>query len=140
MGRFSNVDPNFSQEQSRFFQLKALKMAKNSSAISSKKALLLVVPIFVVGIALLLFLGGAFDKGYTIRYDDAIYKIADTTVNELPEGYEQAGVLVYAEDPKKSTKNLASDWTLDAELYVNPAYPKKAYISAFGVYLEVHRK
>ena len=103
MGRFSNVDPNFSQEQSRFFQLKALKMAKNSSAISSKKALLLVVPIFVVGIALLLFLGGAFDKGYMIRYDDAIYKISDTTVNELPEGYEQAGVLVYTENPKKST-------------------------------------
>ena len=140
MGRFTNVDPNFSQEQGRFFQLKALKMAKNSSAISSKKALLFIIPVFVVAILLLLFLGGAFDKGYTIWYDNAIYKISDTTVNELPEGYEQVGVLNYAENPEKSTKNLASDWTLDAELYVNPAYPKKAYISAFGVYLEVHRK
>ncbi len=140
MGRFTNVDPNFSQEQGRFFQLKALKMAKNSSAISSKKALLFIVPVFVVAIVLLLFLGGAFDKGYTIWYNNAIYRISDTTVNELPEGYEQVGVLVYAENPKKSTENLASDWTLDAELYVNPTYPKTAYISAFGVYLEVHRK
>lgn len=94
----------------------------------------------MVAIVLLLFLGGAFDKGYTIWYNNAIYKISDTTVNELPEGYEQVGVLVYAENPKKSTENLASDWTLDAELYVNPTYPKTAYISAFGVYLEVHRK
>ena len=78
-------------------------------ALRDKKAILLFVLqalIWFVAIALVLFLCGAFDKGYTIRWNDNLYLIphtfTDSFADELPEGYVEAGSLVFAEDPKKN--------------------------------------
>ena len=38
MARGVNIDPNFAQEQSRYFNMKALAMAKNTGATTGKKA------------------------------------------------------------------------------------------------------
>ena len=48
MARGVNIDPNFAQEQSRYFHMKALAMAKNTGATTGKKALFIIIPVFLV--------------------------------------------------------------------------------------------
>ena len=90
MGRITNVDPNFVQEQQRLAQMQALKQAKNAGAISGKKALWIVVPVFVIAVILVLLFSGAFSKSDTVFYHGELYKITDNIVYALPEGYEEA--------------------------------------------------
>ena len=140
MGKGVNIDPNFVAQQQSLARMQALKQAKGTSAVSGKKLLWIIVPVFVVAVAIVLLFSGVFDKGNHVRYGGALYEISDSIVYELPAGYAPVGTLFHVEDPKKATEDLASDWNLDAQLYINPSEPQKAYISAYGAYLEIRKK
>ena len=140
MGYFSTVDPNFVQEQKRFFLLRALVTTKNATAISTKKALLFVLPVLEIALAVVFVFSGIFDKGYIVCVNDEIYRITDNIVYELPEGYAFVGSIVYSDEPKEASDRFASNWTLDASIYVNPSENETAYITAYGGYLEIDRK
>ena len=140
MGRFSNTDPNFQQEQNRFLMFQALKSARNAGPVSPKKALVLIVPVFIAAAALLLLFSGAFGAKTYVRYQDQLYRLTGELVNELPGGYKSIGALVYTEDPKDSKTELASNYTLDAEFYASPDHPKTAYISENGDYYRELRR
>ena len=137
MGRGVNIDPNFVAQQQQLAQMQALKQAKSASAVSGKKVLWIVVPVFIIAIAVILLFSGVFEKPYTVRYHGEIYKITDNIEYELPAGYEEVGLLTHVENPKKTTEDLTTSWNLEAKLYVDPANPQKAYISAYGNYLEI---
>lgn len=141
MGRFSNVDPNFQQEQNRFLVFQALKSAKNAGHVSPGKALALIVPVFIAAAALLLLFSGAFEEKTCVRYQDHLYRLTGELTNELPEGYAPVGPLVYSEDPKNYAAELASNYTLDAVFYASLDHPKTAYISENGdFYRELKRR
>lgn len=141
---FPNLDPNAVREQQQMAQMQALKQAKNAGSISTKKAFLIILPIFLAALILFLLFSGVFDKGYTIRWKEGIYRISDAIsedlVYELPEGYEPAGSLVFAENPKKAAEDLSSNWTLEAELYFDPTNDRVIYISAYKGYLKARKK
>ena len=139
MGRGVNIDPNFVMQQQQLAQMQALKQAKSASAVSGKKLLWIIVPVFVLAIAVILMFSGAFDKPDTVRYHGELYKITDYVEFELPEGYEEVGALKHVENPKKTAEDLTTSWNLEAKLYVDPANPQKAYISAYGNYLEIKK-
>ena len=132
MGRFSNVDPNFQQEQNRFLMLQALRSAKNAGPVSPKKALALIIPVFLAAAALLLLFSGAFGEKTYVRYQEHLYQLTGELVNELPEGYTRVGPLILTEDPKTSATELASNYSLNAEFYASSEHPKTAFISENG--------
>lgn len=136
---FPNVDPNAVREQQQLGRMRALKQAKNASAVSVKKTLMIIVPIFIAALILVLFFSGAFDRGYTIRWNDRLYRVSDDLnedlVYELPDGYTLAGNLSFADNPKKAGENLSSNWTMEAELYVKPDNDRIIYITAYKGYL-----
>ena len=141
---FPNVDPNVVREQQQLGRMRALKQAKNASAISVKKTLMIIVPIFIAALVLVLFFSGVFDRGYTIRWNDRLYRVSDDLnedlVYELPDGYALAGNLSFAENPKKAGENLSSNWTMEAELYINPDNDRIIYITAYKGYLAAKKK
>ena len=140
MGRGVNIDPNFVAQQQSLMRMQALKQAKSASAVSGKKLLWIVVPVFVLAIAVAVLFSGALSKPDTVRYHGELYKITDYVVYELPEGYVEAGSLKHTEDPRKTTEDLTTSWNLEAQLYIDPSNPQKAYISAYGHYLEIRKK
>ena len=140
MGRFSNVDPNFQQEQNRFLMLQALRSARNAGPVSLKKALMLIVPVFIAAAALLLLFTGAFEAKTYVRYQDQLYALTGELTNELPDGYKSIGALVFTEDPKSSETELASNYALNAAFYANPEHPKAAYISENGGFFRELRR
>ena len=140
MGRGVNIDPNFVAQQQSLMRMQALKQAKSASAVSGKKLLWIIVPVFVLAIAVVLMFSGAFSTPDTVCYHGELYKITDDVVYELPEGYEEVGSLKHTEDPKKTMEDLTTSWNLEAKLYIDPANPQKAYISAYGHYLEIRKK
>ena len=141
---FPNVDPNAVREQQQLGRMRALKQAKNASAISVEKTLMIVVPIFIVALILVLFFCGVFDRGYTIWWNDRLYRISDEInedlVYELPDGYVEAGNLAFADNPKKTKENLSSNWTMEALLYVDQNDDKVVYITAYKGYLKARKK
>ena len=139
MGRGVNIDPNFVLQQQQLAQMQALKQAKSASAVSGKKVLWIIVPVFVIAVAVVLLFSGVFSKADTVRWHGELYKITDNIVYELPESYEEVGALTHVDDPKKEAEDLTTSWNLEAKLYVDPANPKKAYISAYGAYLEIKK-
>ncbi len=143
MARGVNIDPNFVLQQQQLAQMQALKQAKSAGAVSGKKALWIIVPVFVLALAIAILSTGVFAKKEYVRWGGELYRIRNSTdyaVFTLPEGYEPAGALIQVEDVKKASEDLSSDWPLDAQLYVNPSDPQKAYISAYGHYLEIRKK
>ena len=141
---FPNVDPNAVREQQQLGRMRALRQAKSASAISMKKTLLIVVPIFIAALVLVLFFSGVFDRGYTIRWNDRLYRVSDNInedlVYELPDGYAEAGTLVYSDKPGKTKESLSSNWTMEAKLYVNENDDKAVYITAYKGYLKARKK
>ena len=141
---FPNVDPNAVREQQQLGRMRALKQAKNASAISVGKTLMIVVPIFIVAFILVLFFCGVFDRGYTIWWNDRLYRISDEInedlVYELPYGYVEAGNLAFADNPKKTKENLSSNWTMEALLYVDQNDDRVVYITAYKGYLKARKK
>ena len=141
---FPNVDPNAVREQQQLGRMRALKQAKNASSISVKRMLMIIVPIFIVALILLLLFSGVFDRGYTIWWNDKLYRISDEInedlVYELPDGYAEAGTLVYADKPGKTKEGLSSNWTMQAKLYVNQNDDKVVYITAYKGYLKARKK
>ena len=140
MGRGVNIDPNFVAQQQSLARMQALKQAKSASAVSGKKLLWIIVPVFAVALAVVLMFSGAFSKPDTVRYHGELYKITDYVVFKLPEGYEEVGTLKHVENPKKAAEDLTTSWNMETKLYADPANPKKAYISAYGHYLEIKKK
>ncbi len=140
MGKGVNIDPNFAAQQQSLARMQALKQAKSASAVSGKKLLWILVPVFAVAAIIVLLFSGVFDKGNHVRYGGALYEISDSVVYELPEGYAPVGTLIHVDDPKKAAEDLASDWNLEAQLFINPSEPQKAYISAYGAYPEIKKK
>ncbi len=141
MGRGVNIDPNFVMQQQQLAQLQALKQAKNAGAVSGKKALWIIVPVFAAAIAVVLLFSGAFEKPDTVRYRGELYKITDHVIYELPEGYGEAGVLKHVENPKNTAEDMTTSWNLETKLYADPGNPQKAYISTNGKdYREIRKK
>jgi len=141
---FPNIDPNVAREQKQLGIMRGLKQAKNTSSISTKKVLLIIIPVFAVALLFILFFSGVFDKGYTVRWNNGIYQISselsEDLIHELPEGYTCVGDLVFAENPKKAVEDLSSNWTTEAELYANPENDRFVYITAYRGYLKARKK
>ena len=141
---FLPVDQITTKEHQQMAQAMAQKQAKTASPVSVKKVLVIALPIFLAALALILFLCGAFDKGYTIRWNDSLYRIphtfTDGFVDELPEGYGEAGSLVFAEDPQKTKENGSSNWTMEAKLYVRQTDDGAVYITWGNGYLKAKKK
>ena len=141
MGRGVNIDPNFVTQQQSLARMQALKQAKSACAVSGKKLLWIIVPVFVLAIAVVLMFSGAFDKPDTVRYHGELYKITDEVVYELPEGYVEVGALKHTEDPRKTTEDLTTSWNLETKLYANPSDLQKAYVSTNGKnFYEIKKK
>ena len=140
MGRGVNIDPNFVLQQQQLARMQALKQAKSAGAVSVKKALWIIMPVFVLALAIALLSTGIFNKPDLVRYRGELYKITDYVEFELPEGYEEVGALKHVENSKKTAEDLTTTWNLETKLYVDPANPQKAYISAYGHYLEIKKK
>lgn len=141
---FPNVDPNAVREQQQLGRMRALKQAKNASSISVKRMLVIIVPIFILALIFVLFFSGVFDRGYTIWWNDRLYRISDELnedlVYELPEGFAEAGNLVYEEKPSRIKERLSSNWTMEAKLYVNQKDDRVVYITAYKGYLKARKK
>lgn len=141
---FPNVDPNAVREQQQLGRMRALKQAKNASSISVKRMLVIIVPIFIVALIFVLFFSGFFERGYTIWWNDRLYRISnelnEDLVYELPEDFAEAGNLVYAEKPSKTKERLSSNWTMEAKLYVNQKDDRVVYITAYKGYLKARKK
>lgn len=141
---FLPVDQITAKEHQQMASVMAQKQAKNASPVSVKKVLMIAVPIFLAALALVLFLCGTFDKGYTIWWNDNLYPIPHTAtdgfVDELPDGFTEAGKLVYAENPQKTKENLSSNWTMEGRLYVNYADDSTVYFTAYNGYIKVKKK
>ena len=141
---FPNVDPNTVREQQQLQRMKALEQSKSASPISGRKVLLILVPVLILALVFVLFFSGVFSKAYTICWNGTIYRISDAIsedlIYELPEGYVLAGSLVFTENPKRSGADLSSDWTLEAELYIDPSNDRSVYITAYKGYLKARKK
>ena len=141
---FPNIDPNAVKEQQQLQRMQALNQSKRASPISGKKLLLIMIPVFFVAVFLVLLFNGVFDKGYTLLWNGELYRVSDSIsedlIYDLPEGYVSAGSLVFAEDPKQTGTELSSNWTLAAELFVNPADDRVVYITAYKGYLKARKK
>jgi len=73
--------------------MKALAMARDTGATTGKKALFIIIPIFLVAAFLGLAALGVFTKGSYVRYNGIIYKVTGYYTSTLSGEYELVGTL-----------------------------------------------
>ena len=143
MARGVNIDPNFAQEQSRFFQMKALETAKNTGATTGKKALFIIIPVFLVAAFLGLAALGVFSKGAYVRYNGMIYKVTENYTSRLSEEYALVGTLEQTEDPRKAQEDMVTNWRpgiQSHQLYINTQDDRWGYVGENGSFYQIRRK
>ena len=143
MARGVNVDPNFAQEQSRFFQMKALETAKNTGATTGKKALFIIIPVFLVAAFLGLAALGVFSKGSYVRYNGMIYKVTENYTSRLSEEYALVGTLEQTEDPRKAQEDMVTNWRpgiQSHQLYINTQDDRWGYVGENSSFYQIRRK
>ncbi len=143
MARGVNIDPNFAQEQSRFFQMKALETAKNTGATTGRKALFIIIPVFLIAAFLGLEALGVFSKGSYVRYNGMIYKVTENYTSQLSEEYALVGTLEQTEDPRKAQEDMVTNWRSGVQshqLYINTQDERWGYVGENGNFYQFRRK
>ena len=122
-------DPNFVKEQQQILRMLGLKRARKAESeakgVSANKLLLILVPVFLLALAVILYTSGAFDKGRTVSWNGAVYRlprdIYSVRVETKPEGFKFAGYL----DPEE---NASDDWRPTGEVYVKEGSDRVIYL------------
>ena len=143
MARGVNIDPNLAQEQSRYFHMKALAMAKNIGATTGKKALFIIIPVFLVAAFLGLAALGVFSKGSYVRYNGMIYKVTENYTSRLSEEYALVGTLEQTEDPRKVQEDMVTNWRSGIQshqLYINTQDDRWGYVGENSSFYQIRRK
>lgn len=121
-----NLDPNFIKEQQQVMRMLGLKRAKKAKPISPKKALLIILPVFVLALAITLFSSEFFAKGYTVSWNGATYRLPHdlnaVMVKQAPEGYAAAGKLVPAGE------DASGNWFSEAKVYIKGDNDRVIYV------------
>ena len=120
------LDPNFVKEQQQVMRMLGLKRAKKAKPISPKKALLIILPVFVLALAITLFSSEIFAKGYTVNWNGAAYRLPHdlnaVMVKQAPKGYAAAGKLLPAEE------DASADWFSEAKVYIKGDNDRVIYV------------
>ena len=121
-----NLDPNFVKEQQQVLRMMGLKRAKKAKPISPKKALLIIIPVFLIALAITLFSSENFAKGYTVSWNGATYRLPHdlnaVMVKQAPAGYVSAGKLVPAEE------DSSANWFSEAKVYIKEGNARVIYL------------
>lgn len=122
-----NLDPNFIKEQQQVMRMIGLKRAKKTvKTASPKKLLFILIPVFVIALAITLFSSEIFAKGYTVSWNGADYRLPHdlnaVMVKRAPEGYAAAGKLVPAEE------DASANWFSEAKVYLKEGSDRVIYL------------
>ncbi len=124
-------NPVQARDVQQAFQIRGAAAAKNAKPLSSKKLLMILVPVFLLVLALVLLGSGAFERGYTVILDGSEYAVKENMKTwELPEGCVLLGETVYSETPTKEMAPLFSDWPYTSRVYWDPADSRFAYMTS----------
>ena len=119
-------DPNFVKEQQQIVRMIGLKRAKKARTISGKTLLLILVPVLLIAVFFLLYMGGVFSEGRTFSWNGAVYRlpedIGSVWVETKPEGFKFAGYLDAEEE------NDAANWRPNGEIYVKEGNDRIVYL------------
>ena len=120
------LDPNHIKEQQQVMRMLGLKLAKRAKPISPKKALLIILPVFVLALAITLFSSEIFAKGYTVNWNGAAYRLPHdlnaVMVKQVPKGYAAAGKLLPAEE------DASAGWFSEAKVYLKEGSDRVIYL------------
>ncbi len=121
-----NLDPNFVKEQQQVLRMMGLKRAKKAKPVSPKMALLIIIPVFLIALAVTLLSSENFAKGYTVSWNGAAYRLPHdlnaVMVKQAPEGYAAAGKLVPAEE------DASGNWFSEAKVYIKDGNDRVIYL------------
>ena len=121
-----NLDPNFVKEQQQVLRMMGLKRAKKAKPVSPKKALLIIIPVFLIALAVTLLSSENFAKGYTVSWNGADYRLPHdlnaVMVKQAPQGYVSAGKLVPAEE------DASANWFSEAKVYIKDGNARVIYL------------
>ena len=121
-----NLDPNYIKDQQQVLRMLGLNRAKKAKPVSPKKLLLILVPVFLLALALISYEAGIFDKGLTFSWNGAIYRLPSDTnavmTSTRPEGFKFAGYL----DPEE--ENPSANWRPSGEVYVKEGDDRIIYL------------
>ena len=121
-----NLDPNFIKEQQQVMRMMGLNRAKKVKTTSPKKTLLIILPVFVLALAITLLSSEIFAKGYTVSWNGASYRLPHdlnaVMVKSAPEGYAAAGKLLPAEE------DTSADWFSEAKVYLKEGSDRVIYL------------
>ncbi len=122
-----NLDPNFIKEQQQVMRMIGLNRAKKKGKTTSpKKLLLILIPVFLIALAIILFDSGVFDEPYTVSWNGSIYRLpkelSKVQRSSKPEGFKFAGYL----EPEE--ENDPANWSPFAEVYVKEGDDKVIYL------------
>lgn len=119
-------DPNFIKEQQQVMRMIGLKRAKKVKTTSTKKLLLIVIPVLLLALVFLLYMAGVFEEGRTFSWNGAIYRlpneISSVRQDSKPEGFKFAGYL----DPEG--ENDSANWHPSGEIYVKGGSDRVVYL------------
>ena len=120
------LDPNHIKEQQQVMRMLGLKRAKKAKPISPKKALLIILPVFVLALAITLFSSEIFAKGYTVNWNGAAYRLPHdlnaVMVKQAPKGYAAAGKIFPSED------DTSANWFSEAKVYIKGDNDRVIYV------------
>ena len=120
------LDPNHIKEQQQVMRMLGLKRAKKAKPISPKKALLIILPVFVLALAITLFSSEIFAKGYTVNWNGAAYRLPHdlnaVMVKQAPKGYAAAGKIFPSED------DTSANWFSEAKVYIKEGNARVIYL------------
>ena len=121
-----NLDPNFIKEQQQVMRMVGLKRAKKVKPVSPKKALLIILPVFVLALAITLLSSEFLAKGYTVSWNGASYRLPRdlnaVMVKSAPEGYAAVDKLVPAEE------DASGNWFTEAKVYTKGDNDRVIYL------------
>ena len=122
-----NLDPNFIKEQQQVMRMIGLNRAKKKGKTTSpKKLLLILIPVFLIALAIILFDSGVFDEPYTVSWNGSIYRLpkelSKVQRSSKPEGFKFAGCL----DPEG--ENDSANWHPSGEIYVKEGSDRVVYL------------
>ena len=122
----SNLDPNFLKEQQQVMRMIGLKRAKKVKTASPKKLLFILIPVFLIALAITLYTSGIFDEPHTVSWNGAIYRLPSdlgkVQVSTKPEGFKFAGYLDSEEE------NDSANWRPFGEVYIKEGDDRVIYL------------
>ena len=126
----SNLDPNFLKEQQQVMRMIGLKRAKKVKTASPKKLLFIIILVFLVALAFVLYTSEIFTEPHTVSWNGVIYRLPNdinkVMVSTKPEDYKFAGYL------DAEQENPSVNWSPFAEVYAKEGDDKVIYLKFTG--------